>query len=943
MDKQRRQLVPKLIIPKDLNEKYNHALTPLKMGDNSLIGYHPQLKRLDTIMYNPSRPEAMILGPQGVGKTALIEQWIYNRSYTNLPVAGVRLKIEKLGELDTKKMASRMSDLLLDMNEIKKATVKQNGYNLQMVVFIDEIHKLNNYGTTRNSVGSSAVMNALKEGLARGQFPLIGATTDYEYRTNIKQDPAFDRRFGKIIMQQPGRKDCVTIVRRRMNVFRQEGKFVPSASNDQLQDLVDYSNAYINNQAQPAKALMILDEVIGQCVQVHVQNENLGNEVTHRVLRDVFYTEVGVDIDVDADDIHLVIPPQIDKEYNHALFKLDRGKNTMIGYHAQLDMLNVAMSNPMTPNALLLGEQGIGKTALIEQWIYNRSQSRDEDSVVVVSLDVERLGALGSDLMVSRMRSLLTDLNTIYNATKEANPNKPFMMVLFIDEIHKLNNYGVLANGGEGSSGAMNALKEGLARGRFPLIGATTDYEYRQNIVPDRAFDRRFTHVVMEQPDQKATIEILKRRVASIDPHHKIEVDPTFYTQLVTYTDAYIRDQVNPAKSLSILSDALGYAKWYHRPLDHKALAFVFAGEGYDLDTRVTANQVRMIVHQRVRGQPLALAIISNLINKMQYLPRNRKKPILTAFFAGTTGTGKTETAKAFAQAYFGREDAILTLNGGDYPLPKDAALAQHMIGDSVAVNKRQVILLDEIEKSNPAVLMAYMRMIDEGIVRDSHNIERSINSTIVIATSNLAAANFAELKSLMGVNDQTNPDELTDNMITLWWQRENAMREALQAGDPHMHNGIRPEFLERFQAFVPFFPLAQSVYADIARMKLLKLRHRLQHEQNIVVKLPKPLTNAQWQELLPQSHYDHVDTVSVMISENVVGPNSKTFGARTINRFIENNVEPAIANAIANRIENNLSMDGAFYLMTNGQAVFDKNSDGGAPGVICKFKERGA
>ena len=938
-----KQLVPKLVVPPALDEKYNHALTPLKMGDNSLIGYHPQLKRLDTIMYNPSRPIAMILGPQGIGKTALIEQWIYNRSYTQLPVAGVRLKIEKLGELDTKKMASRMSDLLLDMNKIKEATIAANHYNLQMVVFVDEIHKLNNYGTTKNDVGSSAVMNALKEGLARGQFPLIGATTDYEYRTNIKPDPAFDRRFGKIIMQQPGRKDCVTIVRRRLNVFNEQGKFTPRASNDQLQDLVDYSNAYINNQAQPAKSLMILDEAIGQCTQAHVQDPARGNEITHQVLRDVFYTETGVDINVDSDDIHLVIPPRLDKAYNHALFKLARGKNTMIGYHAQLDMLDVAMSNPSTPNALLLGEQGIGKTALIEQWIYNRSKNPDEPSVVVVSLDVEKLGALGSDLMVSRMRTLLTDLQQIYNATKEANPNRDFMMVLFIDEIHKLNNYGEAAKGDEGSSGAMNALKEGLARGRFPIIGATTDYEYRQAIVPDRAFDRRFTHVVMEQPDKDQTVKILKRRVKSLDPKGELKVDPTFFTQLVTYTDAYIRDQVNPAKSLAILADAMGYAKWYHRPLDHKALAFVFGGEGYDIDARVSAKHVRAIVHQRVRGQPLALQIISNLINKMQYLPRDRKKPILTAFFAGTTGTGKTETAIAFAQAYFGREDAMLTLNGGDYPLPKDADVAQHMIGDSVAVNKRQVILLDEIEKSNPAVLMAYMRMIDEGIVRDSHNIERSINSTIVIATSNLAADNFAELKSLMKVDASDDPDELTDNMMTLWWQRENSMREALQAGDAHKNNGIRPEFLERFQAFVPFFPLAKPIYATIARMKLLKLRGRLQAEEHIAVKLPKPLTNAQWQEYLPNSKYSKVDTISVMISEDVVGPKAKTFGARTINRFIENNVEPAIANQIAYRMEHHLTMDGAFYLETNGQAVFDPTSNGGAPGVKCYFKERGA
>ena len=102
------------------------------------------------------------------------------------------------------------------------------------------------------------------------------------------------------------------------------------------------------------------------------------------------------------------------------------------------------------------------------------------------------------------------------------------------------------------------------------------------------------------------------------------------------------------------------------------------------------------------------------------------------------TGTGKTQTAKALALAFYGRSDAVLSINGGDYATAASAIDAQHYIGDRMSVNKRQVILLDEIEKAHPAVRDTFMTMIDEGIALDSLNNKRSLNSTVIIATSNL-------------------------------------------------------------------------------------------------------------------------------------------------------------------------------------------------------------
>ena len=429
----------KVVIPEEINKEYNHALVQRKPGDNTLVGYHKQLDDLEAALYNP-KPIALLLAREGSGKTALVDQFIYNRSITSNPLIVIQLNIEKLGELGSDMVPSRIRTLLSAAVKIREATQKANpSAHFQMALFIDEMHKLNNYGVaSRGKKGSSGAMNALKDETSNSKFPLIGATTKYEYIVNIKPDPAFARRFSLIEIKEPKPDVIVKIINSKLKGFRDNGEFTPTISEWNAMDLVTYSNSYVYDQAQPAKALYILNKCVGTCRMMHQDDPTQGLEITHEIIRQAFLS-LKIDIDDQKDNVKLVIPPSIRKKYNYSLNQMPMGNNTLVGNEEQLEMLDANMLNIEKPSALLLGEAGIGKTALVEQWIYNRNHTKRK--VAVVSLAIEKLGELDENVVIARMRDLLGDLRQIRQTTLEANPHLKFDMALFIDEIHKLNNY----------------------------------------------------------------------------------------------------------------------------------------------------------------------------------------------------------------------------------------------------------------------------------------------------------------------------------------------------------------------------------------------------------------------------------------------------------------------------------------------------------------------
>lgn len=223
--------------------------------------------------------------------------------------------------------------------------------------------------------------------------------------------------------------------------------------------------------------------------------------------------------------------------------------------------------------------------------------------------------------------------------------------------------------------------------------------------------------------------------------------------------------------------------------------------------------------------------------------------------------------------------------------------------------------------------------MIDEGIVTDSLGIERSINNTIVMATSNLGADIFADLKQTMRLETQEDSNALSEELIDKWSGKVNDVRVALEKGDVGMNNGIKPEFLERFSLFVPYMPLSEQTKAEIAMKQLLRFQAE-ERELGYNIVYPEVQSVEHWQNVLhsPNTHYRNVNAVAIMIASDIISAQAGSAGARAITRFIDTSVKVKFSNAVAElKRRGQNPADYIFVIDTNGNAITDSNQHGTA------------
>ncbi|WP_272075979.1 ATP-dependent Clp protease ATP-binding subunit [Streptococcus dysgalactiae] len=486
------------------------------------------------------------------------------------------------------------------------------------------------------------------------------------------------------------------------------------------------------------------------------------------------------------------------------------------GRNKEIEALIVSLLRRSKNNPVLVGEAGVGKTAIVEglcQAILKGNVPKELKSVNVRSLELASL--MGQDEgFIPSFKAILQEAM----ATKGEN-------LLFIDEFHT-----VVGTGGSERSAldAGNLLKPALARGDIQLIGATTLDEFHEYIETDRALERRMQPIMVEEPTQEEAIQILEAAKGDYERHHQLTITREAIRQAVTLSVRYIPSRFLPDKAFDIIDEAGAMeARRGQSCVTETSVAIVFQETlGIPMTTLLKEERKSLLeleekLKERVKGQEGAIEMVVDSLLIAQAGLQDLSKPLGSFLFLGTTGVGKTELAKALAQALFGDEGAMIRFDMSEYAQEGDA---KKWIGDAQKRTKGQltekvknkpyaVVLFDEIEKGAPEMYDLLLQVLDDGRLTDSSGRLVSFKHTVIIMTTNLGAPKIIKQTELKGPIDGLN---------------ERDAKQFLASMMGELQSDFRPEFLNRIEGMVVFNLLDQAIIREIAQKNLDHLNQTL-------------------------------------------------------------------------------------------------------------------
>ncbi|WP_299952001.1 ATP-dependent Clp protease ATP-binding subunit [uncultured Modestobacter sp.] len=550
----------------------------------------------------------------------------------------------------------------------------------------------------------------------------------------------------------------------------------------------------------------------------------------------------------------------------------------VIGRAQEIEQTIEVLSRRNKNNPVLIGEAGVGKTAIVEGIAL---QIVDGD--VPESLRGRRLVELDLTGLVAGTRyrgDFEERLKKVMDEIREHSDE----VIVFIDELHTV----VTAGGSEGSAGAGNMLKPALARGELHIIGATTLDEYRRNIEKDAALERRFQPVLVPEPSTLDTIEILRGLRDRYEAHHQVRFTDEALVAAAELSERYITDRHLPDKAIDLIDqagartrlrvkrpttdlraleqrvqelqrekDQAVAAEQYERAstlrdecqaaqaeLDRArsggepGIPEVGVAEIAEVVSRATGVPVAQlteeerdrllrledVLHERVVGQDEAVEVVAEAIRRSRAGLGDPDRPIGSFLFLGPTGVGKTELARALAEALFGDSDRMVRLDMSEF---QERHTVSRLVGSppgyvgyedagqlTEAVRRRpySVVLLDEVEKAHPDVFNTLLQLLDDGRLTDSQGRTVDFTNTVVIMTSNLGSEAI--------VNAGRGPLGFTANGDAGDDLRDQVMRRLREA--------FRPEFLNRIDEIVVFRQLEPEQLARITDLLLDETRRRL-------------------------------------------------------------------------------------------------------------------
>ena len=536
----------------------------------------------------------------------------------------------------------------------------------------------------------------------------------------------------------------------------------------------------------------------------------------------------------------------------------------VIGREKEVSRMMEILSRRTKNNPLILGDPGVGKTAIVEGLAQEIAAGNVPENLMnknIWSLDLPGLvaGAKYRGEFEERLKGVIQEAT-------EADD-----IILFIDEMHTLIGAGSSA---EGSIDASSMLKPVLARGVFQIIGATTAEEYRKYLSKDPAFERRFQSIDIEEPSIEDTVKILTALLPRYEEHHHVHYTPEAVEAAATLSSRYIQDRFLPDKAIDLIDESgarariarnrapepvreaearLGELKEQEKQaeielsearaawnaqmdaapivIDVPQIAdIVSVASGVPVSSLTEDESRRLlncenVLKTRIIGQDEAVNAVAKAIRRSRSPLKDPRRPGGSFIFLGPTGTGKTELAKTLAEYLFGSKDALISFDmsefASEYEVSKLIGSPPGYVGHeeggqltkAVRRHPYSVVLFDEIEKAHPDIFNILLQVLDEGRLTDGQGKTVDFRNTVVIMTSNVGAREIAQ-ESSVGFGS-TGEAGLSSTEI-----KSRAMGELKRL--------FRPEFLNRVDDIVVFQKLAGESLTKIAELLVDDLRQRL-------------------------------------------------------------------------------------------------------------------
>ena len=587
--------------------------------------------------------------------------------------------------------------------------------------------------------------------------------------------------------------------------------------------------------------------------------------------------------------------------------------DNIVGRSLEIDRLMQILNRRSKNNPVLLGEPGVGKTAIAEGFALLIARGEvpvklQDKQVYLLDMTGLVAGTQFRGQFEARMKAIITEVTAAKN------------VILVIDEIHNL----VGAGDAQNSMNAANILKPALASGALQIIGATTLEEYRKYIEKDSALERRFQPIIVDEPSKEEAVEILKGIKEHYEKYHNVSISDEIIEDAVSLSQRYIHQRFLPDKAIDVIDEAASRvnlqntglidlkdlektlemtlqkkedaaaaedfetaakcrveeiklekeiaakkASCTNVPLTFDDLAHVIEGWTKIPVKRLTSEESAKLIalenhlHQRVIGQDAAVSALSRAIRRNRSGFRKERKPA-SFVFAGPTGVGKTELVKTLAVELFGTEDALIRIDMSEYmekhTVSKLIGAPPGYVGydqggqltEKVRRRPFSIILLDEIEKAHGDVFNMLLQILDDGRLTDSQGRTVNFENTIIVMTTN-AGASFKN--NGFGFN-QSEPAALSTRI-------EAAMKEL-----------FRPEFINRIDEIITFEPLTKPQLREIVDL-MLKDVYRSGDYQNIRISVTDEV-----KDYLTEHGYD------------------QKYGARPLRRLIQRTIEDEIAEA---------------------------------------------